>query len=223
VVVDGRLPRTALTYLSNTLGPDGYPGRWAIGAALGAFLIFRLCRRDARVLFPAAWFVLFLLPVLPLPNHILYYYLTIPLIGMAWLSGWAIERAWTTGGLARAVAIGLAAAFLAGSLPRIDAETTEWLKQTSRMRIVVRTAQAAAGERSLKEGPATALIFKGVDQKLFDTGFEDDPFRLFGVTRAYLAPESEPLHASGRFRISAEDAAKLIESGQGIVVEAPAP
>ena len=217
VVVDGRIAGTALTYAKNALGPDGSPGRWAIGAAVTAFVVWRLWRRDARVLFPVAWFVLFLAPVLPLPNHILYYELTVPLIAMAWLSGWALESAWNAGGLARAVGIGLAAAFLAGSLPQINMDTAEWLARTSRMRILVRTAQAAAAA-----APGTALIFKGVDQELFDTGFEDEPFRLFGVTRVYLAPGSVELLGSERFRISAEDEARLIDSGQARVIEAPA-
>ena len=215
VAVDGRIAGTALTYVKNALGPDGFPLRWAIGAALLAFLLCRLWRRDSGVVFPAAWFALFLAPVLPLPNHILYYELTIPLIGMAWLSGWALEWAWSAGGLARALAIGLAAAFAAGSLPQINMDTAEWLARTSRMRIVVRRAQAVAAEH-----PGAALIFKGVDQELFDTGFEEEPFRLFGVTRVYLAPGTEELRGGERFQISAGDAARLIESGQGIAVEA---
>jgi hypothetical protein len=220
VVVDGRMPGTALTYLKGAMGPDGFPGRWAVGAGLAAFLICRLWKHDARALFPGAWFALFLAPVLPLPNHILYYYLTIPLIGMAWLSGWALERAWSQEGLARALGIGLAAAFLAGSLPQINADTAEWLERTSRMRIVVREAQVAAAEHPSKDVAGTALIFKGVDQELFDTGFEDEPFRLMGITRVYLAPGSDELRGSERFRISAEDATKLIESGQGVVIDA---
>lgn len=215
VVLDGRIAGTALTYVKNALGPDGFPLRWAIGAALAAFFIFRLWQRDAGVLFPVAWFALFLAPVLPLPNHILDYELTIPLIGMAWLSGWALEWAWSAGGLARALAIGLAAAFLAGSLPQINMDTAEWLARTSRMRIVVRRAQAA-----VREHPGTALIFKGVDQELFDTGFEDEPFRLFGVTRVYLAPGSAELRGGERFRISAEDSTRMIETGEARVVEA---
>lgn len=214
VAVDGRIAGTALTYVKNALGPDGFPVRWAIGAALAAFFICRLWRRDSGVLFPVAWFALFIAPVLPLPNHILYYELTIPLIGMAWLSGWALEWAWSAGGLARALAIGLAAAFLAGSLPQINMDTAEWLPRTLRMRIAVRRAQAVAAEH-----PGVSLIFQGVDQELFDTGFEDEPFRLMGVTRVYLAPGNEEVRGGDRFRISAEDAARLIESGQARVIE----
>jgi hypothetical protein len=82
------------------------------------------------------------------------------------------------------------------------------------MRLVVRAAQAAAAEH-----PGTALIFNGVDQDLFDTGFEDEPFRLYGVTRVYLAPGSDALRGSERYRISAEDAASLTGSGQARVIE----
>jgi hypothetical protein len=53
VAVDGRIAGTALVYLRNALGPDGSPGRWAVGAAIAAFSLWRVWRRDSRVLFPA--------------------------------------------------------------------------------------------------------------------------------------------------------------------------
>lgn len=214
VIVDRRLPGTALTYLANSLGPDGYPGRWAIGATLAAFLGWRLWQRDWRALFPLAWFAIFLAPVVALPNHILNYYLTIPLIGMAWAAGWALDWGWSAGGFGSTVAIAMAAVFLAGSLPQIDAETTDWLRRTSRMRLVVREAQRVTARH-----PGSALIFKGVDQEVFEAGFEDEPFRLFGVTKVYLAPGTAA--GSTRFRISEDDAARMVASGEAQMVEVP--
>lgn len=221
VTVDRRLVSTAITYLGDALGPAGYPGRRLVGAALAGFLAWRLWKRDWRVLFPLAWFGLFLAPVLPLPNHILSYYLTVPLIGMAWLAGWAMERAWNQGGLARIVGIAVAAVFLTGSLPQISEQTADWLRRTSRMRGVVRAVERAAAEHA-----GSALIFEGVDNELFQGGFQDDPFRLFGITRVYLAPGSEAaivaredLGGVARFRISEEDAARMIATGEAKVVD----
>ena len=93
IAIDGRLPMTAWTYLLDALGPGGYPGRWIVGVGLFAVIICRMLRRDWPGLFPVLWFFIFLLPVLVLPNHILTYYLTVPLIGLAWAGGWAIDLA----------------------------------------------------------------------------------------------------------------------------------
>jgi len=212
--VDGRLPSTLLTYTLNAFGPGGYPGRWILAAALIAFVIWKIVRKDWRVLFPVAWFLLFLAPVLPLPDHILTFFLTIPLIGIAWIAGWAVDDAFRRGSYARIAAIALIAVFLAGSLPQINTETSDWLRRTSRMRLLFRGAQSEAAAH-----PGAALIFKDVDKELYESGFEDEPFRLFGVTRVYLAPGSGIGNA--KFHISQDDAARLIASGEAVIVEAP--
>lgn len=214
IAVDGRLPSTFMTYVLNAFGPEGYPGRWILAAAFAAFVIWKILERDWRVLFPVAWFALFLAPVLPLPDHILNYLLTIPVIGMAWLAGWGVDAAFLQGGFARIAAIGLTAVFLAGSLPQINIETADWLRRTSRMRLLFRTAQREAAMH-----PGAALIFKDVDKELYESGFEDEPFRLFGVTRVYLAAGSAI--GSPRFQISQDDATRLMANGQARILEAP--
>ncbi len=216
IAVDGRLPSTLMTYVLNAFGPGGYPGRWILAAAFAVFVIWKILDRDWRVLFPVAWFAVFLAPVLPLPDHILSYLLTIPVIGMAWLAGWAADAAFRRGGFARIAAIALTAVFLAGSLPQINTETADWLRRTSRMRLLFRSAQREAAMH-----PGAALIFKSVDKELYESGFEDEPFRLFGVTRVYLAPGSRI--GSAKFQISREEAARLIASGEARIVEAPGP
>jgi hypothetical protein len=165
--------------------------------------------------------VLFLVPVLPLPNHFSVYYLTLPVLGLCWLGGWAMTAAWRSGIAARAGALILCALFLADSIPSVEANTTWWLERTSQMRLLIRAVEQEADEH-----PATALILKDVDDELFQSGFQDDPFRLSGISRVYLAPGSEAairsredLGGISRFRISPDDALRLISTGQARVLD----
>jgi hypothetical protein len=237
IIVDHRLPATALKYVALSLGPASTLGRNGLAIGLAAFVIWRLWRRDWAALFCVGWFALFLAPVLPLPDHITGYYLSIPLVGLSWLGGWAVVSAWRVSTarlagssmsssaaakwLARGASVLLVAAFLRGSVRDINAETAWFLRRTSRMRFLVRGVQAAAAAH-----PGTALVFEGVDNELFQTGFEDNPFLLAGIEHAYLAPGTETvvqaradLGGIKRFRISNEQCLRLIESNQARVLE----
>ena len=46
-------------------------------------------------------------------------------------------------------------------------------------------------EHTLHNHPGNAIILQGVDNDLFQTGFQDDPFRLLGFPKIYLAPGGE--------------------------------
>jgi len=227
--VDSRLPATFLTYLKWTLGPSpledifgpqwhvrGLAATWMVGLALAAFLLWKLRTGESTALFCVAWFLVFLAPVLPLPNHISDYYVTIPLAGMAWLGGWALVSAWRSGVFARAVAVIIAASFLAASFAEVDAGTRYFLRRSSRLRQLIR-----AVEQTEARHPGSVLILHGVDNELFQAGFQDNPFRLAGAQRVYMTPGTEveviarqDLGGSERFRIAPQDAAELIESGQ---------
>ncbi len=224
VAVDGRLSSTALEYFKMALAPYGFPVRKILGAALAGLLIWRLWRRDWIVLFCAGWFILFLAPLLPLPNHISSYYLTIPLVGLAWLAGWGLVLAWRTNWMVGVASLFLVALFLAGSLPEINASTAWWLDHTSRMRLLFRGAEETADEH-----PGAALILKDVDNELFQVGFQDSPFRLAGIEQVYLVPGSESgivaredLGGISEFRISTEDCLRLMKTNQARVLEVTA-
>lgn len=229
IAMDARLPVTALRYLKVALGPAGsdlpkaLPMAVAVAliAALGWFLILRVKQGQWAALFCVAWFAIFIAPVLPLPNHFSVYYLTLPVLGLCWLAGWAMCTAWRLGQAARISSIALAVLFLSVSIRSIQADTAWWLEHTSRMRLLIR-----AVEQEGDDHPGTALILKDVDDELFQTGFEDDPFKLSGISRVYLAPGSEAavrgrddLGGVSRFRISPGDAAVLIASGQARVLD----
>ncbi|MBV8844888.1 MAG: hypothetical protein JO307_18940, partial [Bryobacterales bacterium] len=221
VAIDTRLPDTLSMYLRMAVGPEHYASRKILLPVLASFVIWRLWRRDWAALFCGAWFLLWLAPVLPLPNHISEYYLATPLIGLAWLGGWGLVVAWRAGWTARTAAAVLVTLYLANAVPAIGEETAWYLNGSSRMRVLFRGMQEAA-----RRYPGTAVIFKGVDNDLFQTGFQDNPYRLAGVSKAFLAPGSEngivareDLGGVKRFTISTEDALRLIESAQARVLE----
>ena len=221
VALDTRLPNTLMMYLRMALGPEHYASRKIVGPALAAFLLWRLWRRDWAALFCAGWFLLWLAPVLPLPKHITEYYVAAPLAGLAWLGGWALVAAWRAGTIARVASAALLTLYLSNAIPAIGEGTAWYLDHTSRMRIAFR-AMEAAGRRY----PGTILIFKGVDNELFQTGFQDNPYRLAGISGGFLAPGSEEgivaredLGGLKGLTISTADALGAVESGRARVLD----
>src|SRR5216684_188850 len=63
-----------------------------VTAALGIFVFRKLRNHEWLALFLPAWFILILLPVLPLKNHFTEYYPAVPAIGLAVLAAWAISQ-----------------------------------------------------------------------------------------------------------------------------------
>ena len=209
VVIDGQLLHTTWTYI-----------RWALGTsriskiivALG-LLCYLWQARHTRLLFFVGWFGIFLLPVLPLPNHLMEYYLTLPLVGLCWMGGAAIVSAerWRT----RALVVAVVGAYLIDRALIVQDGTSFVLHQTSRMRIAYR-----AMEQTSREFPGTTLFLHGVDNELFQSGFQENPFALLGVSHAYLTPGADrdvtPRAdlSMDSFRIPATQALVLVESGK---------
>ena len=232
--IDSKLPSTLLTYVRWALGPSrlqelnvpdwsaaGMTATWLIGLALAAFVLWSLRKGERIPAFCLTWFLLFLCPVLPLPNHISDYYLTLPLAGLSWLGGWAFVRAWRSHVALRAVGVLLAAAFLAGSIAEISIGTAWFRARAGRMRVLYRTMEQIR--------PGTALLLQHVDNELFQSGFQDDPFRLVGISRVYLAPGTEKgiearqdLGGMSRFTIAPEEAMRLLNRNELTVLDVAA-
>lgn len=225
LAVDARLPATLWTYFKMSMGPEQFGSTLIFGSVLAAFLIWRLWRRDWAVLFAAGWWVLWIAPVLPLPNHISDYYLTASMAGLAWLGGSALVAAWNAGSKAgigaRIGAAALVALYLFNAVPAIRDGTAWYLEHTARMRVAFRAMEEVGQEQ-----PGATVIFKGVDNDLFQTGFQDHPFLLAGISQVFLAPGTEngivareDLGGIKSFVISPEDALRVIENGQARVIE----
>ncbi len=218
VAVDMRMPGTLMMYVRMALGPERFEARKILASVLAAFLIWRLWRRDWAALFAAGWFLLWLAPVLPLPNHLADYYLTAPMAGLAWLGGWALVAAWKAGIPARIGSAALVTLYLINGIPAIQAETAWYLDHTSRMRLAFRGMEELG-----RQQPDAIVIFKGVDNDLFQTGFQDNPSRLAGLSQAFLAPGSEKgivaredLGGIKSLIISPDDALRAIETARRV-------
>jgi hypothetical protein len=200
--LDSRLPATFANYLAWSFEPGSSALRshaealrapelllgMILGLTLGWFAVRCLLRREWMAGFFCGWFVLLLAPVLLLPNHMMPYYLTLPSIGLAWLAGAAIVRGWSAGGWGaggwtRWAAIGLAAAYFLGNAAGIEAQTRWFQFRSQRMHRVVEGVAAAVASH-----PGDAIALEGVDDELYQTGFDDHPFLLVGAERVWRRP-----------------------------------
>jgi hypothetical protein len=190
--IDARLPRTFFEYLIWTLGPTRLGGRRnailaaLVGIALLIFVIAKVRRGKSLALFFCGWFVLLLGPVLPLPNHVEDYYATLPALGLAWLAGWAMVEAWQSTRALRILAVFLGAAYLFGSVQLVENYSRWSYDRSLRMRLVVMGVESVA-----QRHPDATILLEGVDNDLFQSGFQDNPWRLFGLQKLYLVPGSE--------------------------------
>lgn len=221
VAIDARLPQTLWTYVRMALGPGVAHERWIIAPALAGFALWRLWKRDWLPVFCVSWFLLFLAPVVALPNHISDYYLTMPLAGFAWLAGSALVAAWRAGWAFRAVAAAAIGFHLWASVPLIESGTVYFLARTSRMRTLYRGVEAVAAQH-----PGSVIVLKNLDNDLFQAGVTDNAFLLAGIERTYIAPgEEEALKARedlggiARYRISQEECLTLIGNHRARVLE----
>lgn len=196
--LDSRLPSTIASYLKWTFEPGASALRshaeqlqapellmgLILGLSLGWFTLRCLLKREWIAALFAGWFILLLAPLLLLPGHLTPYYLTVPSIGLAWLAGWGISRGWDGGGRVRLAVLALATVFLVVSGAGIEAQTRWFQARANRMRQVVEAVAAEAGAH-----PGTAIVLEGVDDELYNAGFESHPFLLAGAERVWRVPE----------------------------------
>ncbi len=231
---DSTLPRSFYQLLAWSLGPSrlgylihpqyrrlGYALTALIAAGLLAFLFRRAAARDARALIFGGWFVLIVAPLVPLKNHLEDYYPAVPAIGICMLGGWAFASAWRAGILGRVVAVALALAYAGGNYVEIRSQT-EWYAGTSRrMRTLLETASSAQ-----EAAPQAAVLLDGIDWDLYASGFNDQPFRLYGIQRAYILPGNvealeknrTALRGMSGYRISDREASDMLARGDAVAL-----
>ena len=158
----------------------------AISAAatigLAVFIYRKTRNRDWLPIFFIAWYLAVLLPVLPLRNHFTEYYVMLPSLGLAILTGWAIascKRPLTLG-----AAVALACLYLAASITDIRSEGTFLYVRAQGMK-----AMMLGLEAQQKVHPRQTIFLTGVDNVTFWTGFCDGPFWLVGISHAYILPD----------------------------------
>jgi hypothetical protein len=107
-----------------------------------------------------------------------------------------------------------------GSIAEIDSLTDSYLDSSIEIRDVVQAVEA-----TVQQHPGAPVLLQGVDNELFQTGFQDKPFRLVGAQRVYLTPGSEKdidaradLGGTSQYRISPEEAVALLDQKQARVL-----
>jgi len=195
--LDSRLPATFAHYLAWTFEPGDSALRThaeqlrapelliglTLALALAWFAVRCLMRGEWMAAFYCGWFVLLLAPVLLLPNHPTPYYLTLPSIGLAWLGGWAIARAWTLKGRVRWTAAAFVMIYFLGNAAGIQAQTRWFEVRSQRMRRVMQSVASTTASH-----PGDTIALEGVDEDLYQTGFDSHPFLLAGAERVLRVP-----------------------------------
>ena len=214
------------TYWKWSLGPSRlilfhiYPSPWRSGLtallsiALLGFLVWKLWRREWVAGFFASWFFIVIAPLLPLRNHLMEYYLTVPLIGLAMLAGWGLVDAWRARWPLRIAAISLAAAYVAMAIPLARVAVDSFHDRSVRIRALV----LGVVEHSQ---PGKLIVLKGVDGEMFVSAVVHRPFRLYGLNEVYLAPEDAAALDSEAQAFSVDPAMlrSALQQNQAIVLD----
>jgi hypothetical protein len=184
--VDAALGATLWTYWEMVLGP--MPAGAAAVVAAGALVLiaWSLRRGEYAAVLGAGWFMLPLLPYLPLPHHLMSYYLAVPSIGIAILGAYAaanLRKFRVTGRIATLVVM---IAYL-GTSVQASWTTTRWQHARGE-----RVEDLVLGVEEIHQGAKGKIILlEGIDNDLFWSGVADLPFRAKSIPGVYLAPVSE--------------------------------
>jgi hypothetical protein len=184
--VDAAMGATLWTYWEMVLGPMPVGAAAAVAACVLVLIVWGLLRGESMALLGAGWFVLPLLPYLPLPHHISLYYLAVPAIGIAIQGAFAaasLRKFRLTG---RIATLAVMVAYV-GTSVQASWTTTRW--QNAR---AARVEDLVLGVEEVHQGvPGKIILLEGIGTELFHSGVVDLPFRAKSIPGVYLAPGSE--------------------------------
>ncbi|MFN0101379.1 MAG: hypothetical protein ACKV2U_04730 [Bryobacteraceae bacterium] len=220
---DGGLWTTFGVYLRMATGiwrPDLVrdPASWWLAAeclagfGLVAALLWLVWRRERMAAFGVLWFLVTVVPILPLKNHISDYYLTVPVLGLAMAAGVAVARRplW---------AMFPALVYCAGSGYSAREAVEYRYDRAERGRILFAGVREAA-----RLHPGKLILLTAVSSEQYWVGMNDNPFRLVPGLRVYLAPggdeniEKHPeLGNPENFVLSGPAARGALNAGQAVV------
>lgn len=196
---DGGMIKTLWTYWAFALGETrfhGFPGEWRGVAGSAAVVVFSAWllglslwtwfRGRREPIFFLAWFVILLLPVLPLQHHISEYYLAGPTAGLAAGAGTLTVWMWGRSRLAGAACLALCLLVCIRTLAVTHAQTHWYGRHTLAARkLVLGSVQAAALH------PGKLILLTGLEDENFWGVVAERAFRLYGIP-ARLAPQDIP-------------------------------
>jgi hypothetical protein len=195
---DSSLPHTFVTYWKWALVPWnwtewlGWRPRFVLEAkvamvvltvAILGYVAYAALRRNLAPSFGLICFYLLLLPVLPLKEHVSYYYLALPVMGLSLVGAFGLAAAARAGWWARLLAAALLFLFLNVQVSYAAWSCKWWYRRSQRIESVV--VGAAAVRQAM---PAKTLVLTGIDQPVFDGTFVDGAFAAFGVSGVYVDP-----------------------------------
>jgi hypothetical protein len=207
-VLDARIFSTVWTYWTWALGPMPVGLTLLLTAAIG-LLVAGSHRRLA--LLGLAWFVITLLPYLPLPEHRMDYYLAVPSIGIALLGVAAIAQArW------RILTATCVLIYLGASVPAAS-KVTRWQQARGR-----RVEHLVLGVEKIHQAdPRKVILLAGIDTDLFWSGIADLPFRALSIPRVYLAPGPSAIQIApdllSKYTLPAALARRALDSGTAVL------
>ncbi|HXM45962.1 MAG TPA: hypothetical protein VN924_32305 [Bryobacteraceae bacterium] len=182
--IGGQLFSTLGTYWMWALGPSRLAAALLSCAALG-LLVWSVRARQWVPAFGVAWFVIVTGPYLPLGDHKMDYYLTVPVAGLAIVGASAIAYAWRSKWMWRTAAAACIAIYLATSLP------AAWTMARWHHDRGARVEDLVLGVADMHDAqPDKIILLDGVDSDLFWSGIVDLPFRAMEIPHVYLAPGS---------------------------------
>jgi len=195
--IDGTMPATLWTYWRRTFQPNliffWHSFRFwsavelaAASVALLAFTVWQARQRRWLALVFLAWYLIALLPVIALRDHIMDYYLTLPAMCLAMLAALALTCAWRARLPWKALGVVLAAGFLVQSLPGGRREAN-WYRRRSQAQEAIVMGVAQAHELH----PGKTILLDGVDDDLFGQLICDRPFLFLKILDVYLTPGSQ--------------------------------
>jgi hypothetical protein len=222
IYFDRRIFSTLATYVQMALGPERlghFHWTWPAGLVIAGTVVMALGVLAAMFaagragILGAGWFLAFLVPVLPLPDHIFDYFLAGPAIGLAIILGGAIASRW------RVAAMIFGSVYLAIAMPAAwDVMTWE------RNRSYIARDLVLGVVRYDREHPGKTILVTGIDTDQFIVAFSAVPFELYGMHNVFLAPGAERKINDGGalaplYVLPPDKALPQIESGQAVVLE----
>jgi hypothetical protein len=181
---------TFATYWSWSLGSVYLraPGAIAAVALLTAGIVWFAIFDRKLAGFCLLWFVVTLAPVLAFRDHVMEYYLYLPVIGICWIGGAAVAR--------YRAAAAFAALYLLITVPQAWIDSRWNYDLTMRLRQMMETVAHAPRDK--------AILLTGVDDELDRNGVAARPFVLVGRNDVYTTlPPGVVTHAidAGELRV----------------------
>jgi hypothetical protein len=216
---DSRMLKTFAAYSEIVLGPERlmhFHWTWpawvlVVATAIMAAATLACAWLAGRAgLLGLAWFVLLLVPLLPLPDHVVDYALTGPAVGLAIVFAGALVHV-------RHAALA-AAAYLAICMPA-SWEVMTWHYDRSQI-----SRKLVTGVLEYKRiHPGQTLLLTGMDTDQFIAGYADLPFELYGIKDVFLAPGAEqsihdPARIAPLYVLDQHKADSMLQDGKAAVL-----